>query len=196
MKKIITSLLAIALVIGAFQFAPKAHACFFCGSTPDTSNVNTYEKEQAVTELNQRVLDIAQPIPKLQDSNERANLIKRLTTFNNPNKVSYIYLISYGKVMAFYTIKGKVSSVDSMLTDPTQLIYGDGSPCDIGSAGQCYQVQSPDLDGSYGTNGNGVFFFTTAGAYVEWNGEYMLADQPLQLTNQPELVQTVDAKGK
>jgi hypothetical protein len=47
------------------------------------------------------------------------------------------------------------------------------------------------MDGSYGTNGNAIFFFTTAGVYVEWNGEYMMADQPLQLATPPELTMTV-----
>lgn len=184
----------IAGSIGVSALTNKASACgVFNSCAPDVQNVNTYAREQAVTEINQRILDTAQPIPKLTDSTERQNLIKRLTTFNDPNKVSYIYLISFGKVMAFYTIKGKVSSVDSMLTDPTQLIYGNGDPCTVNESADnpCHEVASPDLDGSYGTNGDGVFFFTTSGAYVEWNGEYMLADQPLTLTSQPELVQNV-----
>jgi len=52
-------------------------------------------------------------------------------------------------------------------------------------------IPSPAEDGSYGTNGDAVFFFTTDGAYVEWNGSYMLADQPLKLTTQPELVREI-----
>ena len=38
---------------------------------------------------------------------------------------------------------------------------------------------------------NGIFFFTTEGAYVEWVGDYMMSDQPLKLTTQPELVREI-----
>jgi hypothetical protein len=188
MKK---TLLVVGLIITLLGIGGVVSASWWGSDSPNTSNVNTYEQESAKTELNQRVLDKNQPLPTLTNSLERQNLINRLNDFNKPDKVSYIYLVSFGKVMAFYTIKGKVSSVNSMLSDPTQLIYGDGSQCDYGSNGNCYQVDSPDLDGSYGSNGNAIFFFTTNGTYVEWNGEYMLADTPLSLATPPELTMTV-----
>jgi hypothetical protein len=49
-------------------------------------------------------------------------------------------------------------------------------------------MESPDIDGSYGENAHGVFFFTTDGAYVEWSGTYFWTDRPLKLTQPPELV--------
>lgn len=186
------------IAIGIFlsSTAPKVHACgWFEDCSTDTSNQNTFMMEQASTEVNQRTLEVAEPLPKLQDSTERAQLIKRLQLFNDPNKISYIYLLSYGKVMAFYTIKGKVSSINSILTDPTQLInpYYGGESCDGKGSGDCQQVPSPDLDGSYGANGpeGTIFFFTTGGVYVEWHGDYMMSDQPLQLSTPPEMVMAV-----
>jgi hypothetical protein len=47
------------------------------------------------------------------------------------------------------------------------------------------------IDGSYGSNGDAIFFFTTDDIYVEWRGDYMLADQPLKMTTQPELVRQI-----
>lgn len=180
MKKIlITSIILIPL----FAFA--------WGSTPNTSNENTMAKEAAITEVQQRKHLISTPPPVLENSVERQNLIKRLETFNSSEKISYIYLTSFGKVMAFYTVKGKVSSVNSMLTTTEQLVDWRGRQCSNGNSNNCYTVPSPDLDGSYGSNGNAIFFFTTEGTYVEWNGEYMLADQPLKLTTQPELVRNI-----
>lgn len=35
------------------------------------------------------------------------------------------------------------------------------------------------------------YIFTTEGAYVEWKGDYMMSDQPLKLTTQPELVRQI-----
>jgi hypothetical protein len=56
----------------------------------------------------------------------------------------------------------------------------------------CYVVNAPDLDGTYGENVEGIFFFTTEGAYVEWKGEYMMSDQPLKLSTPPELVRQIN----
>lgn len=173
----------------------RAYACgFWSDCAPDTNATATFTKEAAQTEINQRALITAQPIPKLEDSQERKNLIERLTRFNNTSKVSYIYLLSFGKVMAFYTVKGKVSSVNSLLTNPSQLVDATGVQCSQQysyDASHCVQVPSPDIDGSYGSNGDAIFFFTTDNTYVEYRGDYMLADQPLQLTTTPELVRQV-----
>jgi hypothetical protein len=49
-------------------------------------------------------------------------------------------------------------------------------------------VESPQEDGSYGTNGDAIFFFSTDGTYFEWNGKYLLADRPFQLSEQPLLI--------
>jgi hypothetical protein len=136
-------------------------------------------KEQALTEQNQATLLEVQPPVKLEYSIERDNINKRTLLWNNPNKVSFIYLVSYGKVMAHYTIKGKVSSVNSQITNPMQI---------RGSYDNRVTMPSPAEDGSYGTNGDGIFFFTTDNTYVEWAGEYMLADKPLTLSTPPELI--------
>lgn len=148
-------------------------------------------QEQERTEKQQAVHLKTSPPPSLDSSQERANLIERLNRFNTDSKVSYIYLVNYGKVMAFYTVKGKVSSVNSLLTTPEQIV--DHVYRGIDAEGTIrgishHVVASPDLDGSYGTNGDAIFFFTTDGTYVEWRGDYMLCDKPLKLSTPPELV--------
>lgn len=151
----------------------------------------TAQLEQAKTEANQAKLLKSQPPVQLDWSLERENLNKRTKLWNDPNKVSYIYLINYGKVMAFYPIKGKVSSVNSQITNPAQLTT------QWKRAGGTYHLSegvlpSPAEDGSYGENGHAVFFFTTSGVYVEWAGDYMLCDQPLKLSTPPTMVLEVD----
>lgn len=155
-----------------------------CGGTV---NEGTQREEQQATEAQQQVHLKASPPPKLARSQERINLTKRLERFNTDSKVSYIYLISFGKVMAFHTVKGKVSSVNSLLTTPEQVVDHKLR----GTAHVEYSshvVASPDLDGSYGSNGDAIFFFTTDDTYVEWAGHYMLCDKPLKLSTPPELV--------
>ena len=186
MKKIVFFAL-LSIVAPTIVFAG-----WFSTTKPDTHNANTFAREGALTEVQQRKHLDVNPVPVIEGSQERKNLIRRLETFNSEDKISYIYLVSYGKVMAFYTIKGKVSSVNSLLTNPEQVISGySGIQCTSANSSNCYVVSSPDIDGSYGENGDAIFFFTTEGTYVEWRGDYMLADQPLKLTTQPELVREI-----
>ncbi|MDI6788245.1 MAG: hypothetical protein QME51_07725 [Planctomycetota bacterium] len=195
MKKTLLILLTIGVVVPSVVLAGWFSSSNSSNS-PNTNNVNTFFKEAATTELQQRKHIQSAPAPVLEKSQERKNLIARLNRFNSDDKISYIYLLSFGKVMAFYTVRGKVSSVNSLLTNPEQVIDDYGRQCDqsnigYGNYGNCYVVSSPDIDGSYGSNGDAIFFFTTEDAYVEWNGEYMLADQPLKMTTQPELVRQI-----
>ncbi len=162
-----------------------------------TTEQGTQSIEAQKTEENQKVLRAQYPIPKLESSLELENLNRRLEFVNDSDSIGYIYLVNYGKVMAFYTIKGKVSSLNSYSSTTDHLVDAYGRLCgsttkdEIRVSGPCYTVASPDLDGSYGENGDGIFFFTTEGVYVEWRGDYMLASQALKLTTQPELIREI-----
>lgn len=150
----------------------------------------SYFAEMHYTEANQQRLIAASTMPKPTRSLERDNLIRRYDFLNDQDKQFYIYLVSYGKVMAYYTAQGKVSSTNSRLTQEEQIVR-DYSCSEYNGRGCHFVVGSPQLDGSYGTNGAGIFFFTTDGAYVEWNGEYMVSDFPLKLSTPPELIRVV-----
>lgn len=176
MKKVLLSVCVLIVCLGLFGCTD---------STPKTGKSTMAEMEQ--TEQTHQRLVKATPPPKLTMSAERVNLRKKLEEWNNENKISYIYLVSYGKVMAYYTVKGKVSSLNSKLTTSQQIIrYGD-----VRNFRTDLVIESPSLDGSYGPNPDGIFFWTTEGVYVEWNGDYMLATQPLRLTTPPELVRQI-----
>lgn len=197
-KAIIGAIVILVLAfVSGFSLAKDANACFLgfgCGSSSKPAN---YTQETKTLEQNQSRLIQSVPAPFMETSQERLNIKKRAETFNNENKISYIYLVNYGKVMAFYSVKGKVSSLRSYMTPQENLVDANGSPCRVNYSGSgsyepCYQVQAPDIDGSYGDNADGIFFFTTEGAYVEWVGDYMMSDQPLKLTTQPELVRVIE----
>ncbi len=143
----------------------------------------TYAKaEEERTAANQTKLLAVQPPVSLDWSLERENINNRTKRWNDPNKVSYIYLIDFGKVMAFHTIKGKVSSVNSQITNPEKTYYNTRGMTTL---------PSPAEDGSYGSNGDAIFFFTTEGVYGEWNGKYLLVDEPLKLSTPPQLVRNI-----
>lgn len=139
----------------------------------------SYLAEMKATESNQQALVKSEPIPNMEKSLERSNLIKRYKTLNDQNEVFHVYLMSHGKVVSYFTAQGKVSSVNSKLTNPEQFVSCDRTQ-NMGRDEDCV-VSAPQLDGSYGTNGDGVFFFTTDGSYVEWNGEYMVSQRPLNI---------------
>lgn len=167
---------------------PKAMAGSPSQSAPATPNNGTQAQEQTLTETNQSTLDKNQPAPQLTYSLERQNLIQKLNFTNNPNQIGYVYLLgANGQVIANYTIKGKVSSLNSLLTTPDQLRCSEGSGSGEYS---CVAAVSPDLDGSYGNNPDGIFFFTTSNAYVEWSGPYLYASQPLNITTPVTLTET------
>lgn len=164
----------------------------FVGASCETED-STYKDENKKQEEIQNKVTKATPLPNLEKSLERENLIMRAERLNKDASIGYIYLLSYGKVIAYYPIKGKVSSLNAYLTPMSKLVYGNGNICneDSISSPSCYVVDSPDVDGSYGENDGGIFFFTTENVYVEWKGEYLFTDQPLKITTPVELVREV-----
>lgn len=169
------------------------------GCTTTNTSSNSVQSKQL--EANQEKLIKNIPIPQIEDSAERKNVSDRAVRLNNQNLTSYVYLINYGKIMAFYSVKGKVSSLKSYMSPQEQIVNSRGIPCNrvydesdtftYSCGGDGYIVQAPDVDGTYGDNSDGIFFFTTDGVYVEWKGDYMMSDQPLKLTQQPELVREI-----
>lgn len=185
--------LALGVIVGCllvWVFASPAHASA-CGWFSDCSAPAQPNATQASNQVAQKIAK-AVPIPQLTNSSERVNVSKRAVLFDDPNKISYIYLVSFGKVMAFYTVQGKVSSLRSYMTPEQKLIEYNGDNCTSTYYNSCYVVDAPDIDGTYGENVDGIFFFTTEGAYVEWKGDYMMSDQPLKLSTQPELVRQIN----
>jgi hypothetical protein len=136
-------------------------------------------------DINAKQLDVfqnTQPIPQISFSNTREAVIKRIARWNDPNKISYIYLINYGRVMAFYTVKGSVESKRSYLSPTLKPLRG--------CSGVYPVVDAPDVDGT----ADSVFFFNTDDVYVEWSGDYMWVDQPLKLATQPDLMYVAPLK--
>lgn len=187
MKKTIIILALLGIILSGV-LVTKTYACGWF------SSCNEETTAQTVTD-NQKKLENSSPLPVLESSLERENISKRLILFSKSDKISYIYLTSYGKVMAFYTIKGKITSSTKRLTAQSVSVDDCGGVYAVGENTGCTAsmgtVEQPELDGTYGSSAPYIYFWTTDGTYVQWNGEYMLADQPLQLTTQPELVRTI-----
>jgi hypothetical protein len=170
-------LLGAALLAGCDQQAPDSQA-----------------QGQAITEAYSAKLTNARPYPlgQMNDSAERANLTERLLRMNNPNKIGYVYEVTQnGQIVQHFTIKGKVSSTASQLTNTQNIVdMCSGTYCPVA-------VDSMGDDGSYGPEeggDNGIFFFTTSGVLVEWNGIFLYSDAPLELTTPPLITMSADAQ--
>ena len=137
------------------------------------------------------VLASNQPTPTDIDySLERYNLIRRTYWVNGQREkanmlvcqiekpLGYIVLFAGNTVVGRFIVDGKVSSLNSYLTPDSEyyeLIYGGTST---------YKNKwLADVDGTYGENDSGIFFFTPDGKYVEWTGEYLYSDIPFVVDN-------------
>ena len=73
-----------------------------------------------------------------------------------------------------FVVDGKVSSLNSYLTP-------DSEYYDIQKSTSYYNEWLADVDGSYGANDEGIFFFTPDGRYIEWTGDYLYSDIPFEI---------------
>lgn len=125
-----------------------------------------------------------QPTPTdIEYSLERYNLIRRAYWVNGQREkanalpcsivkpLGYIVLFTEnGGAVGSFVVDGKVSSLNSFLT-PDSEKYSSSYGIDW----------LADVDGSYGENDNGIFFFTPDGKYIEWNGTYLYSDIPFEV---------------
>jgi len=134
--------------------------------------------EQAHTELNQSKLLKNQPLPSIDWSMERDNLIKLKRLQNDRNINFYMYIFNEGiqQPIGYYQVN-KVSSVNSQLSSPEQVLTG--REVDGLAIGEGVVVSSPSEDGSYGTNGDAVFGFTPEGICIQSNMHYICSTVPL-----------------
>lgn len=183
---------------------------FATGCYENRPNNSAESKEINATQQNQAGLLKTQPVPKVTCSLERQNLINRYHWLAGEalewpckTKTSYVYVFDHGLLLTNYTIKGKISSVSSMLTNGSQLVQrcGDLTPGYNEPEGRDYNcidgaIDLAEADGSYGTNGNGKFFFTTDNRYVEVTESLSViaSDQPLDIPQPIAAVTVASAK--
>lgn len=106
---------------------------------------------------------------------EKTNLAEKRKREENPNAIGYVYLISFGKPMGYYVTKGKISSNGSQAGPEEDIVW----TCKSGHGCSPVVVDSAQDDGSYGDGDPGIFFFTTEGAKVVTDLDYIQSDQPI-----------------
>ena len=154
----------------------------FTGCSEPTPNAS--QRDINITKENAQNLASSQSTPTdIEYSLERYNLIRRAYWVNGMRErannlpceiekpLGYIVLFSGNAVVGRFVVDGKVSSLNSFLTPSVEekQIYGHDA---------VIATELADVDGSYGENDNGIFFFTPDGKYVEWSGDYLYSDIP------------------
>ena len=184
MKKILAFILALTLCL-----------CCVVGLTGcDIDSVDSYDTKDDITAQKEVASNLAASQSTPTDINyslERYNLIRRAYWVNGQREkantlvcaiekpLGYIVLFSGNTVVGSFVVDGKVSSLNSFLT-PSNVdsTYG-------GSSGGYTTIttEMADVDGSYGENDSGIFFFTPDGKYIEWTGTYLYSDIPFEVDN-------------
>jgi hypothetical protein len=114
-------------------------------------------------------------VPNLSYFQERRTIAKWAQHWDRPSAACYVYLISYGTIIGYYVSDGKPASTGSFLTPEYRREPGTSDATQ----------QLPDVDGCYGTNNQGIRFFTASGIAVEWAGDgasYIYSDVPLKIS--------------
>ena len=180
----VTIIIAITLLI-----AISISGCGEYEVSAATVTATTTKQDVAATLKVGDYLVSNQPTPTDIDySLERYNLIKRAYWVNGQREkantlpcaiekpLGYIVLFTdNGAVVGSFIVDGKVSSLNSYLTPDSE--YYELNQSEYGTS-QDFNKWIADIDGSYGENDNGIFFFTPDGKYIEWTGTYLYSDIP------------------
>lgn len=189
MKKFLSLVVALCLTMACLSGCGEVQVI----DDSDRAVTEDVKKTQEVT--NELVNN--QPTPTdINYSLERYNLIKRAYWVNGQREkantlpcaiekpLGYIVLFTEsGSVVGSFVVDGKVSSLNSFLTPDSEYYEKDMQfrSMNTPTTKAVYDYSNKwlaDVDGSYGENDSGIFFFTPDGKYIEWTGIYLYSDIP------------------
>ena len=181
MKKILSIILVIVMLF-------TLSICLVGCDIDTTTTSNGSEQDVANNKDTANTIQANQPTPTDIDySLERYNLIRRAYWVNGQREkanalpcevekpLGYIVLFAGNTVVGNFVVDGKVSSLNSFLTPDSEYYEADTASYVDNNEWLA------DVDGSYGSNDNGIFFFTPDGKYLEWSGEYLYSDIPFEV---------------
>lgn len=186
MKKIFILILTVVITLTALVGCDSTE---ISGTKQDTNNTINIANN----------LQSKQPTPTDIDySLERYNLIRRAYWVNGQREkanalpcavekpLGYIVLFTEsGAVVGSFVVDGKVSSLNSYLSPDSEYYekdtgYSSGGS-ELSGVDRWSNKWLADVDGSYGENDAGIFFFTPDGKYLEWTGTYLYSDIPFEV---------------
>lgn len=182
MKKILVLIMCTVMILGLVgcdDYSP--------------SQKSSYETSSEANEKAVQDVINNDPLPQITRSLERENIKRRIEFINQPDRIGYLYLLSdNGQLIKEVQVLGKVSSLNSYLTpmEDIQIVMVNNSASPTRQEIPV-TTQAADLDGTYGENAKGIFWFTPDGVYQEWSGLFFYSSERLTFTTQPLLVESV-----
>lgn len=152
---------------------------FTTGCIPESSRsiATTFSEQQAMKAIT------STPVPEVTNFLERKTITEWYKTWDKPNIPTFVYLISYGKVLGYYVANGKPASTRSYVVPEYSVEHTGNGPV---------VLPTQDLDGTYGENNAGIRFFTADGSAVEWAGDgasYLYSNTPINFGYEVPLLQ-------
>lgn len=140
------------------------------------------------TEQAKKAAEAANSI-KFNENAEIDNIKRRLELTSNPGQLGFIILLNeMGQPVLYTSVKGKVTSGSKRLTAPDRASSSWG-----GGNNTVVRASSSD-EGTWGSSGEYIFFWTVNDEYIQWNGKYMYSDKPFRLKTEPIAVLAVEPK--
>lgn len=157
-----------------------------CDVPPENAqHVASKQNEQAVQNIikNDR-------LPVMEHSLERENIKRRAVFVNQKDRICYLYLLTEnGQLIRESQVLGKISSLNNYITPMEEVVSSDKK---LGDCCYAYVTEAPDIDGTWGTRPEGIFWFTPDGQYHEWNGLYEFSSERLTFTTKPILIESLE----
>jgi len=168
------------------------------GTPPPSSSAQ--EREAEVRQSNLNRLASAQPAQTMSYSPTRATVNFWMETWDEPGKLSYVYLSgSAGNLLGYYVLEGLPVSYCVGITQPYDIIRVDTANIPDGKGGDFDDadavVAAPGMDGAYYGGCNDRTYYgkdATTGSYLEWT---VGMGQNVFLYDQPQPRQDVEPLG-
>jgi hypothetical protein len=134
-------------------------------------NTSTHEIGQQQTEEVVKNLIENDELPQPKNALERENLKKRIEFMDQKDRIGYLYILTAnGQLIREVQVLGKTTGLNTYLTPMEQIEWYEG--VDLGEyyGDVAITTEAPDLDGTYGENMDGIFWFTPDDIYQELVG--------------------------
>lgn len=161
MKKLFIGIAAVALMLGGCNVGTNA--------APAAKQTQAQKAQAAANSIT------------FTENAEIDNIKARLELTSNPGLTGFVLLLNeMGQPIMYTGIKGKITSGGKRLTKPQQLVRGDK-----GQYSGHFVTDAPSDEGTWGRSNPYVYFWTTSGQYIQWNGKYLYSDKPFRTTTEP-----------
>ena len=145
------------------------------GATPAPAKVTQSQKaEEAASSIT------------FTENAEIDNIQARLELTSDPGLTGFVLLMNEaGQPIMYTSVKGKITSGSKRLTKTYSVLNRH----DCGDW-RCDKVvnAAPSDEGTWGSSNPYIYFWTTNGQYIQWNGKYLYSDQPFRLDVQPLVI--------